>query len=252
MAVYDFNHMTWEDVRDLDRGVAVPILPCGAVEAHGPHLSLTADVAIATSMARAGAQKLVHRGYEIVILPPLVYTTADFAAGFPGTITLSPQTVTSTVVDIARNLARMEFEILALANVHLDPAHLKCLHAAAEAAEEQDLLHVVFPDISGKPWATRLSEEFKSGACHAGKFETSILMADRPDFVREVVRRDLPANPTSLSKAIRDGKTSFEEAGGPRAYFGFPADADRKEGFRMIEALAGILEESVLEALRRA
>jgi hypothetical protein len=39
-----------------------------------------------------------------VILPPLVYTAAEFAAGFPGTLSLRPETVTATVVDIARSL----------------------------------------------------------------------------------------------------------------------------------------------------
>jgi len=38
MAVLDLAHLTWEEVRDLDRTKTVAIVPVGAVEAHGPHL----------------------------------------------------------------------------------------------------------------------------------------------------------------------------------------------------------------------
>src|SRR2546422_1021052 len=177
MAVLDFAHLTWEEVRDLDRTKAVAILPVGAVEAHGPHLPLATDVVIAEAMARA---------------------------------------------------------------------------AAAVGQQRRDNgARIVFPDVTKRPWALRLTEEFRSGACHAGQYESSIVMAARPELVREAIRRSLPANPRSLSTAIRSGQTSFEEAGGPRAYFGSPADAGADEGARTIEILGAILEEAVLAELAR-
>ena len=111
--------MTWEEVRDLDGQTLVAILPAGAVEAHGPHLPLDTDVVIATAMARAGARRLSARQYSVVILSPLAYTAAEFAAGFPGTVSLRPETVTATVVDIARSLTRHKVAVLAIANAHL-------------------------------------------------------------------------------------------------------------------------------------
>ena len=84
ITVRELAAMTWEEVRDLDGQALVAILPAGAVEAHGPHLPLDTDVVIATAMARAGARRLSARQYPVVILPPLVYTAAEFAAGFPG------------------------------------------------------------------------------------------------------------------------------------------------------------------------
>jgi creatinine amidohydrolase len=104
---------------------------------------------------------------------------------------------------------------------------------------------IVFPDLTTKPWALRLGEEFRSGACHAGRFETSVVLAERPELVRDDIRAELPANPASLSRAIREGKTTFEAAGGPRAYFGWPADATAEEGRALIDALGGILEQAV-------
>ena len=104
---------------------------------------------------------------------------------------------------------------------------------------------MAFPNLATKPWALRLSDEFKSGACHAGQFETSIVLAERPELVREATMAALPPNPASLSRAIREGKRSFEEAGGPRAYFGYPAQATAEEGRATIEALGAILDEAV-------
>ena len=103
--------------------------------------------------------------------------------------------------------------------------------------------------MTRKPWALRLSDEFKSGACHAGQYEGSVVMARAPELVREDVRRALAPNPSSLSVAIREGKQSFEEAGGPEAYFGAPAAASAEEGERTIDTLAGILCEAVEAAL---
>ena len=246
MPVSELSALTWEEVRDLDRLKTIAILPVGAIEAHGPHLPLETDVIIAESMARRGAEKLAEHGYEVVTLPAIVYTAAPFAAAFPGTISLSPETVTATVLDIASGLASQGVGVLAIANAHLDPAHLGSISAAVERARRDDLLTLVFPDLTRKPWALELTDEFKSGACHAGQYETSVVMAARPGSIREEIRRGLEANPASLSDAFREGKTTFAEADGPRAYFGFPAQASAEEGEQTVEALGSILERAVL------
>ncbi len=236
--------MTSEEARAAGPGSAA-ILPVGAVEAHGPHLPLETDVIIAGAMARAGAARLDARGTSAIVLPALSYTAASFAQGFAGTLSIRPETVTATVVDIAGGLARQGFTVLAIANAHLDPAHLASLDAAASAVRRELELAVAFPILASKPWALRLGDEFRSGACHAGRFETSIVLAERPELVRESARASLAPNPASLSRAIRDGKRTFEEAGGPRAYFGFPAEASAEEGRATIEILGEILDDAV-------
>jgi creatinine amidohydrolase len=247
--VADLAAMTWDEVRDLDRSRTVAILPVGAVEAHGPHLPLNTDVVIARAMAVACRRRLEPRGYLPVILPSISYTTAGFAAGFQGTVSVAPETVTRLIVDIARSLGRQGFPLLAVANAHLDPGHLAALERAGTEIGRDSLLGFVCPNIAGKPWATRLTDEFKSGACHAGQFETSIVLAAEPALVRSGLAAGLPPNPVSLSRAIRDGKRTFEEAGGPRAYFGDPSRATREEGEQTIEMLGAILEEAILTAL---
>ena len=237
--------MTWEEARDAAGPGSVAILPVGAVEAHGPHLPLETDVIIARAMARSGAARLTSRGLRAVTLPPLTYTAAAFAQGFAGTLSLRPETVTATVRDIAANLARHGFGVLAIANAHLDPAHLASLDAAVSAIRRDIGMGVAFPNLAAKPWALRLSDEFQSGACHAGQFETSIVLAECPELVRDGIRAALPPNPASLSRAIRDGRHTFEEAGGARAYFGYPAQATAEEGRATIELLGAILDEAV-------
>ena len=245
MPVHELAQLTWEEVRDLDREQTLVVLPVGAIEAHGPHLPLDTDVVIATAMARAGARKLTDRGHVVLILPALAYTAASFGSAFHGTLSISAITVTALIVDIARSLSDQGFRLLALANVHLDPEHLTALNEAVKLARADRLLPIVFPDLTRKPWGMRLGDEFRSGACHAGQFETSIVLHERADAVRDEVRQSLAPNPQSLSKAIKAGKRTFEAAGGPRAYFGDPAAATADEGARLIAALSAILEEEV-------
>jgi creatinine amidohydrolase len=243
--------MTWEEARDLTRAglPVVAFLPTGAVEAHGPHLPLDTDVIIAQAMARAAAERVESRGARAVLLPPLPFTAAPFAAAFPGTLSVDPATVTALLVDLARALHAQGVAALAVANAHLDPAHLGSIADAVAAAREAGLLPIVAPDLTRKPWAPRLGEEFRSGACHAGRYEGSIVMAASPGAVREEIRRALPPNDASLSTAIRAGKRTFEEAGGARAYFGRPAEATASEGEATIATLGEILAEAVAEAI---
>ncbi len=249
MPIHELAQLTWEEVRDLDREHTLVVLPVGAIEAHGPHLPLDTDVVIATAMARAGARKLAARGRLVVILPALAYTAASFGAAFHGTLSISAITVTALIVDVARSLSDQGFRLLALANVHLDPEHLTALNEAVKLAKTDRLLPIIFPDLTRKPWGTRLGDEFKSGACHAGRFETSIVLRERADAVRDKVRQSLAPNPQSLSQAIKAGKRTFDSAGGPRAYFGDPAAATADEGARLIDALGAILEEAVNAAI---
>jgi len=246
MPVYELAQLTWEEVSGLDRGRTIVVLPVGAIEAHGPHLPLDTDVVIAGAMARAGAKRLGARDKEVLILPALAYTAARFAAAFHGTLSISAITVTAVIVDLARSLTDHGFGVLAIANAHLDPEHLTALHEAVTLARADRLLPVVFPDLTRKPWASRLGDEFKSGACHAGQFETSIVLSKKADAVRDKIRQSLAPNPQSLSEAIKAGKRTFAEAGGPRAYFGDPAAATANEGLRLMDALGSILEEAVL------
>ena len=245
MPVRSLSELCWTDVRALDRARVVAILPLGAIEAHGPHLPVGTDVIIAETMARAGAERLAARGLVPLLLPALPYAPAPYAADFAGTISIDPQAVTATIQTIATSLSRHGIRCLALANAHFDPAQVRAIRDATHGGDAT----VIFPDLTRRALAQRLTPEFQSGACHAGRYETSIVMAARPELVRETVRSALPANDRSLTAARTAGQTTFAAAGGPDAYFGAPADASAAEGQTTIALLGDILAEAVLEVM---
>ena len=244
MPVRRFAEMTWEEVRDADRPRSVAILPVGAVEAHGPHLPLGTDVLIAEAMANACAERLAERGLTALVLPPLWYTAADFADNFPGTVSVSGGTVSDLIGQVAASLGRHEIKTLAIANAHLDPEHLRALRSVVDDPPEG--ARIVFLDLTRRHVAEQLTAEFRTGACHAGRFEGSVVLAERPELFRAEIARDLGPVPSSLSAAIREGVTSFEGAGGPRAYFGWPADASADEGRATVATLGALLADAVV------
>ena len=249
LPIRELAELTWEDVRDMDRPRTVVLLPVGAIEAHGPHLPLGTDGLIAVAMARAAAARLESRGLLALLLPPLEYSAAPFGAGFAGTLSVAPVTIAALVADLAVEAERHGFAALAIANAHLDPAHLGALAEAGRLAAARGAKRLVCPDLTRREHAAKLTDEFRSGACHAGRYEGSVVLATRPDLVRSAIQRSLPPVPASLSQAIRDGRTTFEQAGGPRAYFGWPAEATAEEGEQTIGVLGGILSEAVLAVL---
>jgi creatinine amidohydrolase len=251
MPVHSLASMTWREVRELPSARTVAILPTGAIEAHGPHLPLATDVIIADAMAHAGAARLAARGDHALLLPALTMTAAPFAAEFAGTLHAPPEATTMIVTAIARSLGAHGIPIVAIANAHHDPAHVAALRRAVAGFDAaRDDVAVVFPDLTRRRWAERLTEEFQSGACHAGRYETSIVLAERADLVRAEVMSTLAPNPRSLLDAIRSGLTTFAAAGGGDAYFGFPADASAAEGRAIIETLGAILVDAIDEQMR--
>jgi creatinine amidohydrolase len=245
-----FSENAWPVVRDaLKSGKpAVAILPCGATEAHGPHLPLNTDVIISEVMAAHALPLLKVRGYMAAVLPSLAYMPAYYAEAFSGTITVSSAIAKALLLDIAMSLKAQGFACLALANSHFDPANVAMLREAADDIRARGM-PVAFPDFTRRKLAQTLTAEFQSGACHAGQYETSLIMAARPDLVNDAERLQLSDNPVSLTEAFAKGARTFEEAGGPDAYFGYPRKATTAEGaesFRiMAAALAAAIEDAV-------
>lgn len=243
-----FNELTWPAAERAGTAGFVAILPVGSTEAHGPHLPLGTDVIIAEGMACAAADLLRSRGCPVHVLPPLSYVVTDCAAGFAGTISVSREAVLLLLRDVAASLRHQGARVLCFANAHLEPAHRATLQQACQDFSTPDFA-VVFPDKVRKPTVLQLGEEFRSGACHAGQYETSLVLALRPELVDEERRAQLTANWVSLGKALAEGKKTFEEAGGPEAYFGDPAAASAEEGRERLATLARMVADQVEAAL---
>lgn len=243
--------MTYQELAAIDKSNAVAILPVGAIEAHGPHLPLSTDVIIAQEMARRAGERLSRKGWEVFLLPPVCYTAAEFARNFPGTVNVARHTLQALITDVAEGVRRAGVRWLCLANSHLDPANLRALHDVVEFYEGARGFRVVFMDKTKRRWVEQLTEEFKSGSCHAGQYETSLVLAARPEFVRPG-HRSLQKIFVNLAERIRSGAQSFEEVGVSEAYCGEPAAASAEEGHRSYDTLAEMLVTAFLERVHEA
>lgn len=242
----ELANLTYEDTRAVLASGAVALLPVGSTEAHGPHLPLATDVILARQGALRAARLLTQKGRGALVLPAIAYAVTDFAADFPGTLTIGLDTARALVRDVIVSAVRTGFRGVVVCNAHLEPGNLQALREAVAAAEEAGA-PARFPDVTRKPHALRLGEEFKSGACHAGSYETSLVLAAEPFLVKADLAATLLPNPISLSKAIREGKTSFVQAGGLHAYFGAPSEASALEGERLYAEMADIFASAAVE-----
>jgi len=212
-------------------------------------LPLATDVIISEEMSLRAAAKLNGQGVETLVLPAISYTVTDFSADFPGTISIKKETAVALIHDICISLYGQGARLVAIANSHLEPEHVASISEAIEKVKNEIGRLVAFPDKRKRRWAEKLTEEFRRGDCHAGSYETSLVMAARPELVREEIRRSLERVPISIADKIKQGARNFTEAGGTQAYFGDPQAASREEGESMYQALSDMIVTSVMETL---
>jgi creatinine amidohydrolase len=227
------------------RGV-IALVPVGSTEPHGPHLGLGTDVVISAAACLRAAELLEKRGTMVgVIAPAISYGVTDCATGFSGAVSIPAAVLTQYIAAVCDGLLASGIRHVCLVNNHLEPAHDAAVRAVLPGREKK----VSYACPLTKRWARTLSAEFKSGACHAGRYETSIIMAAGPEFVVEDLRTRLPAVPISLSEKLAAGVTTFEEMGLEAAYAGDPASASIEEGEQLIQRLGEMVVGEVLEAL---
>jgi creatinine amidohydrolase len=218
-----------------ERRDAVHLLPLGATEPHGPHAPLSTDTLISTGICRRAAERL--RGeLDVLVLPAVPYGVTRYAADFPGAISISEGTLRSLVTEVCSGLDRV-----VLVNSHLEPEQVWTLRATG----------LPLLDVTRRANAERLTDEFRAGAGHAGRYETSLVLADRPELVDRERMRTLEAKMIDMPAAIRSGQTSFVAMGMDQAYAGSPADATAEEGEQTFEALTEMLVELIREVARR-
>jgi creatinine amidohydrolase len=242
--VTDFAGLTSPQVAELLAGPRTPVLllPVGAVEPHGPHAPLGTDEIISAGMcARAAARFADDPDVRVLVLPTLGYGVTRFGAAFAGAVSVSEATLHALVVDVCGSLAAQGFSRIVVVNNHFEPAHVATLRrATAEAG-------VAYLDLVRRHTAARLTEEFRSGACHAGRYETSLVLADHPELVDTGAMATLPPVPVNMATAMAEGKADFLAMGMDRAYCGAPAEATAREGRSTFDVLTDLLVETIRE-----
>jgi creatinine amidohydrolase len=224
--------MTSPQVEKLVHPVA--LWPVGAVEPHGPHAPLGTDTLISVGMCERAAARLDNA----VVLPPLPFGVTRYGAAFAGAIGISEATLRAVVLDVAKALDQQGFRRLVIVNNHFEPEQVATLRAAAEEAG------ALYLDLVRRRNAQRLTDEFRRGSCHAGRYETSLVLADAPQLV-DPHAMDLPAHDVDMPAAMAAGRTDFVAMGMDRAYCGAPAEATAEEGRATFETLAEMLVELV-------
>jgi creatinine amidohydrolase len=242
------GRMTTRELRDaLAAGRrAVVLLPVGSVEPHGPHLPLATDTIISEAAATRAAALLEGEGLAVFVAPAVAYGVTRFADGFAGAISVDAAALTAFVRAVVQGYLAGGFAHVCVVNNHLEAAHDAAVRASVEGLERARA-SVACP--LARRWARTLSAEFKSGACHAGEYETSLVLAAAPEAVRREAALALPALSASFSQGPEAGKGSFREMGMVEAYTGAPALATADEGERMLDRLATMIATEVKEAL---
>jgi creatinine amidohydrolase len=181
----DLNTLDFQAIaqsQQLDEVVAV--LPVAAIEQHGPHLPCSVDQTIIDSVIAACLPKLANN-LPILFLPTQAIGKSNEHIQFPGTLTLSTQTIISLWTDIGASVARSGIKKLLIFNSHGGQVSVMDL-VARDLRTEHNLL-VFSSNWYSLPIDDAVMNQFSATehrfGIHGGAIETSILLAARPDLV---------------------------------------------------------------------
>jgi creatinine amidohydrolase len=241
--------LTWPEAQVAIRSGALALWPIGSTEAHGPHLPLDTDVAIAHETCRRAAPLIREKfGVEALMLHPLGFTVTDFAAPFSGTITIPKDTALAYVRDSIVGAAALGFRAVCLVNAHLEPAHRFMLRDAVKAAKATAACPLALFDPADRRFAPWLGDEFQKSA-HAGRYETSLMLAADAARVQTQKQSALPSLDVDLVGAMKGGARNFLEVGAKDAYLGDPQSATAAEGDALYALLASMVLGVIGDAL---
>ncbi|MEX2534764.1 MAG: creatininase family protein, partial [Trueperaceae bacterium] len=112
---YELAAMTSPEFAGAQDEIRIALQPIGATEQHGPNLAMGTDFRSAEAISRRLAARLHPKA---VVLPAIPYGLSGHHMGFPGTISLSPETMLGLLRDVARSLKQHGVDGLILVNGH--------------------------------------------------------------------------------------------------------------------------------------
>jgi creatinine amidohydrolase len=179
------SHWWWDlttaDFAALDAERVVAILPVGAVEQHGPHLPVRVDAAINAGIV-ARAVELMPADCPALVLPAMPIGKSDEHIAFPGTLTLSFETLARVWFELGESVHRVGIRKVLFLNSH---------------GGQPQLLDIVCRDLRVKlgmfavsaMWPRLIDRDGLVGAdenrhgIHGGCSETSVMLHLHPDLV---------------------------------------------------------------------
>lgn len=220
--------LTRPEFEELIRG-RVLVIPVGSVEQHGPHLPLGTDSYITTALV----DELVRlRGDKLVLAPQIPISASDEHASFQGTLSMGTSLLSALLKAVAGSSVRPRTLFVSAHGGNLTafleastPFWVPRTHVLIEAAANWEL-----PADAKGLWEPD---------AHAGRTETSVMLALRPDLVKisqAVPGYNGPLSPVGAILAT-DGIRGVSTTG----VLGDPRGANREEGLAILAALAADL-----------
>ncbi|MFP5255033.1 MAG: mycofactocin biosynthesis peptidyl-dipeptidase MftE [Acidimicrobiia bacterium] len=208
---------TWPEVSAA--GEALLVVPLGSTEQHGPHLPLATDTLVAVALAEG----LARRRSDVVAGPALPYGASGEHAAFPGTLSIGQEALEQVLVELGRSADH--FAGVVFVSGHGGNAAPLARAVALLVAEGRRAL----------AWSPRVA----GGDAHAGRTETSLLLALHPDLVHEDDAAPGATEPLDeLLPTLRHGGVRAVSANG---VLGDPTGASAAEGARLLDALVAEL-----------
>lgn len=243
---YLLGELTWPEAKRRFEEVDVALLPVGAIEQHGLHLTLDTDAFDADYLCRAVAQRCTSP--RPLVLPLIPYGVSYHHEDFSGTISIGPETLSRLVYEIGMSVARHGVRKLIIVNGH--GGNAPTLHFAAQLINRD--AHIFTCVDSGETSDADIDQlaETKEDV-HAGEIETSTSLATRPDLVQmDKAKKFVPkfsshyldfSSKRSVEWYARTANIS------PEGVLGDPTKATRDKGEKMwelmIEHLAALVED---------
>jgi creatinine amidohydrolase len=250
--------LTSEDVKALDPERTCVTFTISPIEEHGPHLPLSTDVIEAEGMLDRLLARLDDDFPEWTFLryPPIPLGVDGFE--YPGTASIRPATMRSVVEELVTSFEREGFTRFMVSSHHGSPRHNLALEdAASRLAKKTDarvlslagqVIVDLYLDGGLNAFYDRMGISSDEHAtfdvdCHAGAFETSEMLALRPELVRDEYK-ELPPVLVPLEKlTVLSAKVEGEGLG----YFGDPQLSDAEFGREYMDFVVDRIYDHVVE-----
>lgn len=232
--------MTREQIRQLS-ATAIAVLPTASVEQHGPHLPVLTDTILCRTVAERAAA-VTNETTTVAVAPVLCFGRSHHHRPFPGVLSLASETYLRALYDILEGLALSGFRKMAVLNGHggnSDANSIVCADFIQHPSHQVSIAQASYWDIAR---AAIVAEGIMPSAeipGHAGRFETSMVMAVRPDLINEgglAQTADMPASEDRVAASLAGGSVQTHGAwAGGRGFTDVPSQATIEDGKRMLE-----------------
>ena len=183
---YRYENLTWPEINDAVELEKVCIVPCGAVEQHGPHLPLDVDLVCPVGIAYGAGRTISEK---LLVLPVLAYGYTGHVMDYPGTINTNYSTFIEQVLDVTRSLAYHGFKKIILLNGHgSNMPNLDLASRRTNLETDAECVVIAWWNLLtvDKTFLPKWREsKFPGGCSHACELETSLYLYLDGDNVRK-------------------------------------------------------------------